>query len=163
MTMKSAKTLDSILLKRGKSRYQLIEVLQDIQSSYNYLPEDLLRTVAEKLEVPPIEVFRVANFYKAFTLKPRGRHLLTVCMGTACHVRGAPKFLDEVLGQLKVKPGQTSEDGEFTVETVNCLGACALGPVVVLDGKYYKHMTAGKLRTLIQETMSAPCALKKKK
>ncbi|MBU2102302.1 MAG: NAD(P)H-dependent oxidoreductase subunit E [Candidatus Omnitrophica bacterium] len=162
MTAKSLSTLDTILHKRGKSRYQLIEVLQDIQSSYNYLPEDVLRSVAEKLEIPPIEVFRVANFYKAFTLKPRGKHLLTVCMGTACHVRGAPKFLDEVLGQLKVKPGETTEDGEFTVETVNCLGACALGPVVVLDGKYYKHMTAGKLRTLIQAITPAADAQDKK-
>ncbi len=163
MTMKSVTPLDSILTKRGKSRYQLIEVLQDIQSVYNYLPEDALRTVAEKLEVPPIEVFRVANFYKAFTLKPRGKHLLTVCMGTACHVRGAPKFLDEVLGQLKVKPGETTGDGLFTIETVNCLGACALGPVVVLDGKYYKHMTAGKLRILLQEIESADKAKEKKK
>lgn len=163
MTMKSCTTLDSILHKRGKSRYQLIEVLQDIQSTYNYLPEDTLRAVAEKLEVPPIEVFRVANFYKSFTLIPRGKHLLTVCMGTACHVRGAPKFLDEVLGQLKVNLGETTEDGAFTVETVNCLGACALGPVVVLDGKYHKHMTAGKLRTLIQETRLAVDSKKKKK
>ncbi len=163
MTMKSSAAVDSILHKRGKSRSQLIEVLQDIQSSHNYLPEDLLRIVAEKLDVPEIEVFRVANFYKAFTLKPRGKHLLTVCMGTACHVRGAPKFLDEVLGQLKIKPGETTEDNEFTVETVNCLGACALGPVVVLDGKYHKHMTAGKLRILIQETKSAPDVKKKKK
>lgn len=163
MPMKSSAILDSILQKRGKSRYELIEVLQDIQSSYHYLPEDLLRIVAEKLDVPPIEVFRVANFYKAFTLKPRGKHLLTVCMGTACHVRGAPKFLDEILGQLKVKPGETTGDGEFTVETVNCLGACALGPVVVLDGKYHKHMTAGKLRALTQEVRSVAGAKKKKK
>jgi NADH-quinone oxidoreductase subunit E len=155
MTMKSVEKIHDILEKRGKSRFELIEILQDIQTSYNYLPEDLLQIVAEKLDVPPIEVFRVANFYKAFTLKPRGEHLLTVCMGTACHVRGAPKFMDEVLGQLNVRPGETTDDGTFTVETVNCLGACALGPVVVLDGKYYKHMTAGKLRVLIQETKAA--------
>ncbi len=136
-----------------KSSHELIEVLQDVQKEHNYLPEDKLRAVSEELNVPLIEVFRVANFYKAFTLKPRGRHLLTVCMGTACHVRGAPKFLDEVLGQLNVRPGETTEDGEFTVETVNCLGACALGPVVVLDEKYYDHMSAGKLRTLIQEAL----------
>ena len=129
----------------------MVEVLQNIQKAYNYLPEEVLRIVAKRLEAPLIEVFRVANFYKAFTLKPRGKHLLTVCMGTACHVRGAPKFLDEVLGQLNVKPGETTEDGKFTVETVNCLGACALGPIVVLDGKYYDHMTAGKLRNLIQK------------
>lgn len=146
----NAKKINSILKKREKDHCELIEVLQDIQETYSYLPEEVLRITAERLEVPLIEVFRVANFYKAFTLKPRGRHLLTICTGTACHVRGAPKFLDEVLGQLNVKPGGTTEDGQFTVETVNCLGACALGPIVVLDGKYYDHMTTSKLRTLIQ-------------
>jgi len=147
----NTKKLTGILKKRNGCSSDLIEVLQDIQENYNYLPEEALRTTSEKLKVPIIEVFRVANFYKAFTLKPRGKHLLTVCMGTACHVRGAPKFLDEVLGLLKIKPGETTEDGKFTVETVNCLGACALGPVVVLDGKYHKHMTTGKLRALIQK------------
>ncbi len=154
--------LDNILETTGKSSSELIEVLQEVQKTYNYLPEDILRNVSEKLEVPLIEVFRVANFYKAFTLKPRGEHILTVCMGTACHVRGAPKFLDEVLGQLGIKPGETTEDGEFTVETVNCLGACALGPVVVLDGKYYDHMTAGKLRVLIQKYRNKSCKESKK-
>lgn len=138
--------------EKKRSPSQLIEVLQDIQASYNYLPEDTLRKASGDLGVPLIEVFRVANFYKAFSLKPRGKHLITICMGTACHVRGAPKFMDEVLGLLKVKPGGTTADGEFTVETVNCLGACALSPVVVLDGKYHKHMTTGKLRALIQQT-----------
>lgn len=144
-----AKTLDKILEKRTNSRHELIEVLQDVQHSYNYLPEAVLREVSERLNTPLIEVFRVANFYKAFTLKPRGKHLLTVCMGTACHVKGAPRFLDEVLGQLNIKPGETTEDGEFTVETVNCLGACALSPVVILDGEYYERMTPWKLRLLI--------------
>lgn len=144
--------INTILKTKEGNPCELIEVLQDAQQQYNYLPEEVLRTVAERLNVPIIEVFRVANFYKAFTLKPRGRHLLTVCMGTACHVRGAPRFLDEVLGQLNVRPGETTEDGEFTVETVNCLGACALGPVVVLDGEYYDHMTAQKLRALVQRT-----------
>lgn len=147
----ASKKLNTLLKNRKKSSSELIEVLQDVQKTYNYLPEETLRTISEKLEVPVIEVFRVANFYKAFTLKPRGKHLLTVCMGTACHVRGAPKFLDEVLGQLNVRPGETTEDGVLTVETVNCVGACALGPVVVLDGKYYDHMTTGKLRALIQD------------
>lgn len=154
--------LNNILEKTGKSSSELIEVLQEVQKTYSYLPEDILRVVSEKLEVPLIEVFRVANFYKTFTLKPRGEHVLTVCMGTACHVRGAPKFLDEVLGQLGIKPGETTEDGEFTVETVNCLGACALGPVVVLDGKYYDHMTAGKLRVLIQKYRNKSCKESKK-
>ena len=84
--------------------------------------------------MPLIEVFSLANFYKAFSLEPRGRHLLTVCAGTACHVRGAPSMLDEVTAQLEVEPGETTDDRAFTLETVNCLGACALGPVVVIDG-----------------------------
>ncbi len=147
------KNIGELLENRKKSSCELIEVLQDVQENYGYLPEDILKTVSEKLEVPLIEVFRVANFYKTFKLKPMGEHLLTACMGTACYVRGAPKFLDEVLGQLNVRPGETTEDGKFTVETVNCLGACALGPIVVLDGKYYDHMTAGKLRNLIQKVL----------
>ena len=156
------KKLNGILKNRKKS-CELIEVLQDIQATYSYLPEDALKITSDKLEVPLIEVFRVANFYKTFTLTPRGRHLLTVCMGTACHVRGAPKFMDEVLSLLKVKPGETTEDGEFTVETVNCLGACALGPIVVLGGKYYDHMTSGKLRALIKKIRKSPGSKSKKR
>ena len=148
-----SKNIDKLLKNRKKSSYDLIEVLQDVQENYDYLPEDILKTVSEKLEVPLIEVFRVANFYKAFKLKPDGEHLLTACMGTACHVRGASKFLDEVLGQLNIRPGETTKDGKFTVETVNCLGACAMGPIVILDGKYHDLMTAGKLRDLIQKVL----------
>jgi NADH:ubiquinone oxidoreductase subunit E len=152
MAATGASKVDEILEGKEGHSSELIEILQDIQKNYNYLPEEALREVADKLNVAPIEVFRVANFYKAFTLKPRGKHLVTICLGTACHVRGAPKFLDEVAGQLGVKPGETTEDGQFTVEGVNCLGACALGPVVIMDGKYYDHMTTAKLRKLIQET-----------
>lgn len=144
------KQIEVILKDRESSTSELIEVLQDVQKTYNYLPEEVLRVVSERLKTPIIEVFRVANFYKAFTLKPRGKHLVTVCMGTACHVRGAERFLDEVLGQFNIRPGETTEDGEFTVETVNCLGACALGPVVIIDSVYYDHMTPKKLRDLIQ-------------
>ncbi|MFH1413379.1 MAG: NAD(P)H-dependent oxidoreductase subunit E [Candidatus Omnitrophota bacterium] len=155
--------LKKILKNRERSPQELIEVLQDVQKICNYLPEEILRAISQELKVPLIEVFRVANFYKAFTLKPRGKHLLTVCLGTACHVRGAPRFLDEVLGQLNINAGETTEDGMFTVETVNCLGACALGPVVVLNGKYYDHMTTGKLRTLIQGVRNKNKEQKKKK
>ena len=145
--------LDSVLSNRtGKAEY-LIEVLQDIQGIYNYLPEKALWKVSESLGVPIIEVFRVANFYKAFTLEPRGRHLITMCLGTACHVRGAPKFLDEIRGQLKIGPGETTKDKLFTVETVNCVGACALGPIVVIDEKYHDRMTSLKLRKLIKLTI----------
>ena len=141
--------LDGIVLGRGSDPFDIMEVLQDIQAAYHYLPEEALCRVSETMGVPLIEVFRLANFYKAFSLKPRGRHLITVCMGTACHVRNSPRFLDEVRRRLSVEPGGTTQDGEFTLETVNCLGACALAPVVIMDGKYYEHMTPAKLGSLL--------------
>jgi len=148
-------TVEHILNARPPEPSQLIEVLQDVQEADGHVSEDAMQTVSDRLAVPLIEVYRVANFYNAFSLKPRGRHLITVCMGTACHVRGAPRMLDEVLGQLGVEAGETTEDGMFTVERVNCLGACALGPVVVLNGAYHHHMTPGKLRRLIQSVREA--------
>jgi len=141
--------LEGIVQGRGADPFDVMEVLQDIQAAYHYLPEEALCRVSETMAVPLIEVFRLANFYKAFTLRPRGRHLITVCMGTACHVRNAPRFLDEVRRRLRVEPGETTADGEFTLETVNCLGACALAPVVIMDGKYYEHMTPAKLGSLL--------------
>ena len=147
--------LNAILTGREGQPDQLIEVLQDIQSQFDYLPEEGLRLVAERLNVPPIEVFRVANFYKAFSLTPRGRHLLTVCTGTACHVRGSPRLVDTAEGDLDISPGETTADGAFTLEGVNCLGCCALGPVVILDGVYHDHMTPAKLRKLIATTRKA--------
>jgi NADH:ubiquinone oxidoreductase subunit E len=143
------KEMETILQGREGKSEQLIEVLQDMQAQFNYLPEEGLRLVAERLAVPPIEVFRVASFYKAFSLKPRGRHMLTVCMGTACHVRMASRLIDTIQGELGIAPGETSDDGAFTLERVNCLGCCALGPVVVLDGVYHDHMNSTKLSRLI--------------
>ncbi len=145
--------LDSTLSGRAGKPETLIEALQDIQGIYNYLPEEALWKVSETLEVPIIEVFRVANFYKAFRLEPRGKHLVTICTGTACHVRGAPKFFDEIRGQLDIKPGETTKDNLFTVETVNCVGACALGPIVIMDENYHDRMTSLKLRKLITSTI----------
>jgi NADH:ubiquinone oxidoreductase subunit E len=130
---------------------EILEVLQDIQESYRYLPEEALRRVSESMGVPLIEVYRLASFYKAFSLKPRGRHCLTACLGTACHVRGAPRVLDEVAGQLNVQPGETTEDGALTVEAVNCVGACALAPVTIIDGKYHHQMTPTKLREVLDD------------
>jgi NADH:ubiquinone oxidoreductase subunit E len=147
--------LDTIFANRGTEPFDILEVLHDIQGSHGYLPEDLLRRVSFEFKVPLIEVFRLANFYKAFSLEPRGRHLLTVCAGTACHVRGAPRLLDEVTAELAVQPGETTRDMAFTLETVNCLGACALSPVVVVDGVYHDHMTPAKLRSLLNEIRSA--------
>jgi NADH:ubiquinone oxidoreductase subunit E len=141
--------LDSILRGRSSQPHQLIEVLQDVQEYYGYIPEEAMRYISKNLGVPLIEVYRVASFYTAFKLKPRGKNVITMCTGTACHVRGATLLLDQAVGQLKVKPGEVTEDGLFSIEHVNCLGACALGPIVSENGSYYPHMTPGKLRKLI--------------
>jgi len=146
----SEDVLETILENRRSQPQQLIEVLQDVQNAFGYICEEAMTTVSKELGVPLIEVYRVANFYKAFSLTPRGRHVLTICMGTACHVRGAPRLLDEARGQLRIEPGQTTQDKMFTLERVNCLGACALGPIAVLDGDYYRNMTPNKLRKLVQ-------------
>lgn len=147
--------LDAVFENRGAEPFDILETLHDIQASCGYLPEETLRRVSTSFDVPLIEVFRLANFYKAFSLEPRGRHLLTVCAGTACHVRGAPRLLDEVTSLLQIQPGETSEDAAFTLETVNCLGACALSPVIVIDGVYHDHMTPARLHTLLDQVRDA--------
>ena len=131
----------------------LISILQEIQGRYGYLPEAAIRMVAEKTGRSLIDVYGVATFYKAFSLKPRGKHLVSVCMGTACHVRGAPVILNEFEKHLEIKPGQTTEDKEFTIETVNCLGACALGPTVVVDGHYFSNVSKTKVKEIIDKTL----------
>jgi len=143
-------TLDEILEGRRSQPTQLIEVLQDVQENFGYVSEHAMRTVSRELGVPPIEVYRVASFYKAFRLTPSGKYVITVCTGTACHVRGSHLLLDQALAQLGVKPGEVTPDGLFSVEHVNCLGACALGPIVTVSGTYHHHMTPAKLRKLIE-------------
>jgi NADH-quinone oxidoreductase subunit E len=134
----------------------LIAILQDVQAEYNYLPANALRSVAEKLEIPLINVYSIATFYKSFSLIPRGKHLVTVCLGTACHVRGAKRILGEVQKRLHVKRGETTEDQMFTLETVNCLGCCAIGPVVVVDGEYYGQTTTAKVDPILEKYRSQP-------
>jgi len=143
-------TLDQILEKRRSQPNQLIEVLQDVQENYGYISEKAMQSVSSGLGVPLMEVYQVASFYKAFKLKPSGKNVLTMCMGTACHVRGARLLLDQATILLGVKPGEVTTDGLFSVEHVNCLGACALGPIVSENGSYHHHMTPGKLRKLIE-------------
>ncbi|MFC1737311.1 NADH-quinone oxidoreductase subunit NuoE [Candidatus Hydrogenedentota bacterium] len=128
----------------------LIAVLQDIQAKLRYLPEESLRQVSARLGVPIGQVYTVATFYKAFSLTPCGEHIIQVCMGTACHVRGAQRLLEELERQLEIRSGETTEDGVFTLEAVNCLGACALAPVMLVDETYHDHMAPGKLRKLIE-------------
>ena len=141
--------LDSILKGRSSQPHQLIEVLQDVQDCYGYISEEAMSHISKNLGVHIMEVYQVASFYKAFRLKPSGKNVITICLGTACHVRGAQLLLDDAVSQLGIKPGEVTEDGLFSVEHVNCLGACALGPIVSENGLYRHHMDPGKLRRLI--------------
>jgi len=127
---------DEIAEKYGDDKSNLIQVLLALQQKYNWLSEDVLKLVSQRLDIPLSQVYHIATFYKAFSLEPRGKHLVSVCMGTACQVRGATQLLDKVSEALKVRPGETSRDMRFSLETVNCVGCCALGPVMVVDGEY---------------------------
>ena len=150
MTIELAQ-VDQIVTKYGADQRALISLLLDIQDQFFYLPQEALERVAEQVGVPPIQVYQVARFYKAFSLKPRGKHMLTVCVGTACHVRGGERLVDQLGRLLKVAPGETTEDKLFTLETVNCLGCCALGPVLVMDGTYYGKMSATKIDKVLNK------------
>ncbi len=132
-------------------RANLIPILQEIQAKHFYLPEEALRRVARKLHMTYSEVYQVATFYRCFSLKPRGKHLLQVCLGTACHVRGAPRVLDRVLTELKLPAAGTTEDKQFTVLAVRCIGCCGLAPVVRVDANTHPHLTQAKVRGLLKK------------
>jgi NADH:ubiquinone oxidoreductase subunit E/NAD-dependent dihydropyrimidine dehydrogenase PreA subunit len=140
---------DAILDRYPLQRASLIMALQDVNAAFNYLPEPALLRIAERLAIPYAEVYGTASFYKAFSLEPRGQHLIQVCVGTACHVRGAQRILEEFERVLSVKSGMTTEDRKFTLETVNCLGACALGPIVVVDGEYHGSMNLARVTRVV--------------
>jgi len=141
----------SFVTKYRSEKKALISILQDIQEEYNYLPQEALRIVSENLGIPLIDIFGVATFYRAFSLEPRGKHLVTVCMGTACHVRGGSKILDEFEKKLDIQAGETTEDRHFSLETVACLGCCAIGPVVVVDNDYYAQITIRKVGSILKK------------
>jgi NADH-quinone oxidoreductase subunit E len=141
----------SIVEKHSGHRGAMIAILEDVQAKYGYLPADALEAVAEATGKPLVDVYGIATFYRAFSLKPRGKHVCTVCQGTACHVRGAPNIAREFEKQLAVARGETTADGEFTLETVNCLGACALGPIVVADGHYFSNVSTGRVKDILQQ------------
>ncbi|MBN2242381.1 MAG: NAD(P)H-dependent oxidoreductase subunit E [Acidobacteria bacterium] len=146
-----ADDIDAILQRQGTGTGWLIAVLEEIQSAAGYLPEKALRMVSEKTGRPMVDLYGIATFYRYFSLKPRGRHTISVCQGTACHVRGAPALVDEFKRQLNVKPGETTADGAITLETVNCLGACALGPIVVGGDRYFSRVEAIKVRDILKK------------
>jgi NADH-quinone oxidoreductase subunit E len=139
---------DEIVDKYRGDKSALIQVLLELQRENRWLSEDALKCVSQKLGVPLTQIYHIATFYKAFSLVPKGRHLISVCLGTACQVRGAPRLLDRVTDTLKVRAGETSRDMRFSLDTVNFLGCCALGPVMVIDGKYYSKPTTKEIEQI---------------
>jgi len=140
-----------IIDKHQEKRTALISILHDIQDRYHHLPEEVLRKVASRLKMDLNDVYGVATFYKSFSLAPQGKHSVTLCLGTACHVRGGPKMLREMKNLLEIDPGQTTQDQLFSLNVVNCLGVCAIGPVMLVDGKFYGEMNPIKARKIIEK------------
>ncbi len=142
------------ILERYQSRADLIAILQEVQAKYFYLPEPVLRKISRELDVPLPDVYHVATFYNCFSLEPVGKHLVQVCLGTACHVRGGPKVLDRILQDLKLPEPGTTPDVQFTVRTVRCIGCCGLAPVVRVDDNTHPHMTQAKVKGMLNKYYS---------
>ncbi len=128
----------------------LIQLLLDLQNELNWIPKEAILSVSERLQIPVSQIYRVASFYKAMSLKPRGEHIINVCLGTACHVRGGARIIDKVEESLNIKAGETTADMKFTLERVNCLGCCALGPVIMVDKDYYGKVAPAKVKEVLQ-------------
>lgn len=128
----------------------LIPILQDVQAEFHYLPREALLEISEGLSIPLSQVYSVATFFKSFSLEPRGRHLINICAGTACHVRGAVRVLERIEQELGIKRGETTKDLKFTLETVNCVGACALGPIAKIDEQYWGEIKTDKVKPLLE-------------
>jgi NADH-quinone oxidoreductase subunit E len=139
-----------VLQKYQHDNSVLVDILHDIQAEIGYLPKDVLEETSRALDVPLSRVYSVATFFKAFSLEPRGRHLINVCMGTACHVRGAVKVMEKVEQTLGIKTGETTADLKFTLETVNCVGACALGPMIIIGEDYHGEMTPDAVSSMLE-------------
>ena len=142
-------TVDEIIDRHGLEQRALIPALLAIQDKYQYLPADALERVAERMKIPAIQVHQVAEFYKAFSLEERGKHIITVCLGTACHVKGGNRLVDHVSRILDIEPGSTTKDMLCTLEAVNCLGTCAIAPVMTVDGKYFGNLAASKVEGVL--------------
>lgn len=137
-----------------KDQRELIHILHDVQEEFGYVPAEAISRISKQLKISESEIFGVLTFYKAFSLTPRGEHLITICMGTACHVRGAPMILDEFERKLQIQAGETTGDNQFTLETVNCVGACALGPIAIADGEYHGQLKTREVDKIIDKLMN---------
>jgi len=145
------RVVDEIIEKHGYQEASLIGILQNVQGKMNYLPRKALMQVAKRLSIPLTRIYEVATFYKAFSLEPRGKYSIQVCLGTACHVRGGVRVLDYLENRLDVKAGGTTKDMAFTLLSVNCLGACALGPIMVIDKRYYGKINTNKIESILKK------------
>jgi NADH-quinone oxidoreductase subunit E len=143
--------IESIIQQYGSRESAILGILQDIQAEEKYLPKEALEYVSQKMSIPLVQVFRIATFYNALSLKPRGRHKIDVCLGTACHVRGGGKILDKMERDLGITMGETTKDKRFTLETVHCVGCCSLGPVAVIDGEVFGRLGQDKVPALLKE------------
>ncbi|KKL82716.1 hypothetical protein LCGC14_1981980 [marine sediment metagenome] len=143
--------MEKIMSGLNKDHGKLIHMLHDTQKKFGYIPAHSISQISGELKISESEIFGVLTFYKAFALEPRGRHLITICMGTACHVRGGVQIVEEMERKLNIKVGKTTANRKFTLETVNCLGCCAIGPVVVVNGKYYSNITIKKVDAILKE------------
>lgn len=143
--------LDAFIEKINAKESDLIEVLHHAQNLFGYISEELLGHISEKISVPKAKIYGVVSFYSYFTTEPRGKNVINVCMGTACFVRGADKILREFESQLRMKTGETSIDGIFTIDSLRCVGACGLAPVVMVNDKVYGRVETGDVRRIISE------------
>lgn len=149
--MDNKNRIDSIVEKYREGRGSLVGLLQDVSEEFGYLPEEVLEELSDRLNVPLSHMYSLATFYTSFRLNPLGKHYCSVCVGTACHVRGAELVVGVIERELNIRAGETTEDGNFTLEKVNCLGACALGPLVVIDGEYHGKMDQTKISKLLKQ------------
>lgn len=145
------KRVEEIIKNWSSKESFLIEILQDIQDEYNYLPREALAHISSILKVPLSRIYHIATFYKAFSLEPKGKYLISVCMGTACHVKGGPRILDAFCRELGIQPGETTRDRKFTVDSVRCLGCCGLAAVVTVNDDLYGQVTPGKVKQILKK------------
>ena len=149
--MIDVKQVDQIINRYDKSEESLLAILQDFQREFHYVPEEGMRRLSEVMEVPESKIYAMGTFYKALSLTPRGKHIIKVCTGTACHLKGAPQILETLERELKVKRNGTTADGEYTVECVNCVGACAMAPLTVIDEEYHGETRSSKVMDVLKK------------
>jgi NADH-quinone oxidoreductase subunit E len=148
--------IETIIERYEARESAILAILQDIQAKEKYLPKEVLEQVGQRLHIPINKIYRIATFYRAFSLTPRGRHEVCVCLGTACHVRGAQRIVDQIGIELGIRQGETTKDRNFTLETVNCLGVCASGPILAVDGEYFGNMSPIKVEGVLKKFQPDP-------